>query len=130
MPDILWQNNATGERAIWLMNGTTRMSSVSLPSASTQWSLAGAADFNNDGNDDILWQNRTTGARVVWLMHGYTLMSGVSLGIVSTQWNIVASSDFSGDGRPDIVFPERKVAVFCDGDFWHGNQWRRRGFLA
>lgn len=23
-------------------------------------------------------------------------------------------------GRPDIVFPRLKVAVFVDGDFWHG----------
>jgi len=23
-------------------------------------------------------------------------------------------------GRPDIVFPRAKVAVFIDGDFWHG----------
>lgn len=28
-------------------------------------------------------------------------------------------------GRPDIVFPKHRVAVFCDGDFWHGRQWRR-----
>lgn len=21
--------------------------------------------------------------------------------------------------RPDIVFPEEKLAVFCDGDYWH-----------
>ena len=25
-------------------------------------------------------------------------------------------------GKPDIVFPTAKVAVFIDGDFWHG--WR------
>ena len=25
-------------------------------------------------------------------------------------------------GRPDFVFPKQKVAVFVDGDFWHG--WR------
>ena len=25
-------------------------------------------------------------------------------------------------GRPDIVFRDQKVAVFVDGDFWHG--WR------
>lgn len=30
-------------------------------------------------------------------------------------------------GRPDFVFPVAKVAVFCDGDFWHGNNWRIRG---
>ena len=27
-------------------------------------------------------------------------------------------------GKPDIVFPREKVAVFCDGDFWHGRNWR------
>jgi len=26
-------------------------------------------------------------------------------------------------GKPDIVFPSAKVAVFCDGDFWHGRDW-------
>jgi DNA mismatch endonuclease (patch repair protein) len=25
-------------------------------------------------------------------------------------------------GSPDIVFPRQKVAIFIDGDFWHG--WR------
>jgi len=29
-------------------------------------------------------------------------------------------------GRPDFVFVKAKVAVFCDGDFWHGNNWRIR----
>jgi DNA mismatch endonuclease (patch repair protein) len=28
-------------------------------------------------------------------------------------------------GKPDIVFPAHKVAVFCDGDFWHGRNWRK-----
>lgn len=26
-------------------------------------------------------------------------------------------------GKPDFAFPARKVAVFCDGDFWHGYNW-------
>jgi len=29
-------------------------------------------------------------------------------------------------GKPDIVFPSAKVAVFCDGDFWHGREWQSR----
>jgi len=29
-------------------------------------------------------------------------------------------------GKPDIVFPKEKVAVFCDGDFWHGRDWAKR----
>src|SRR5688572_10251123 len=31
------------------------------------------------------------------------------------------------EGRPDIAFPSRRVAVFIDGDFWHGNAWKLRG---
>ena len=27
-------------------------------------------------------------------------------------------------GKPDLVFPLEKLAVFCDGDFWHGRKWR------
>lgn len=30
------------------------------------------------------------------------------------------------DGKPDFVFIRPRVAVFCDGDFWHGNNWRLR----
>lgn len=30
-------------------------------------------------------------------------------------------------GRPDIVFTRHKLAIFIDGDFWHGNAWRVRG---
>lgn len=30
-------------------------------------------------------------------------------------------------GHPDLVFRSAKVAVFVDGDFWHGAGWRERG---
>ncbi len=30
-------------------------------------------------------------------------------------------------GKPDFVFVKIKIAVFCDGDFWHGNNWKLRG---
>jgi len=30
-------------------------------------------------------------------------------------------------GRPDLVFRREHVAVFVDGDFWHGRQWKSRG---
>ncbi len=26
-------------------------------------------------------------------------------------------------GVPDLVFSRARVAVFCDGDFWHGKDW-------
>lgn len=30
-------------------------------------------------------------------------------------------------GKPDMVFRSRKLAVFVDGEFWHGIQWQKRG---
>ena len=29
-------------------------------------------------------------------------------------------------GKPDIVFISKKVAVFCDSEFWHGYNWEER----
>lgn len=29
-------------------------------------------------------------------------------------------------GKPDIVFIRKKVAVFCDSEFWHGYDWENR----
>ncbi len=29
-------------------------------------------------------------------------------------------------GKPDIAFIGRKVAVFCDSEFWHGYNWEER----
>lgn len=32
-------------------------------------------------------------------------------------------------GKPDIVFTKYKIAIFCDGDFWHGKDfdtWKER----
>lgn len=29
-------------------------------------------------------------------------------------------------GKPDIVFVRQQIAVFCDGDFWHGRKWNLR----
>ena len=26
-------------------------------------------------------------------------------------------------GRPDIVLPKYKIAIFCDGEFFHGKDW-------
>ncbi len=30
-------------------------------------------------------------------------------------------------GKPDIAFPGYKIAIFCDGDFWHGKNFATEG---
>jgi DNA mismatch endonuclease, patch repair protein len=36
--------------------------------------------------------------------------------------------DASLPGKPDIVLPGKGLAIFIDGDFWHGHQYQARGF--
>jgi DNA mismatch endonuclease, patch repair protein len=33
-------------------------------------------------------------------------------------------------GHPDLIFPKQRLAIFVDGDFWHGRQWQLRGFRS
>lgn len=33
-------------------------------------------------------------------------------------------------GKPDVVFTKYHIAVFCDGDFWHGHNWAIRGLAS
>ncbi len=38
------------------------------------------------------------------------------------------SSDLPG--KPDIVVPSKGLAIFVDGDYWHGGQWSRRHLVS
>jgi len=33
-------------------------------------------------------------------------------------------------GKPDIILPSKRLAVFIDGDFWHGSQWNNRNLSS
>jgi DNA mismatch endonuclease (patch repair protein) len=33
-------------------------------------------------------------------------------------------------GKPDIAIKKYQLAVFIDGDFWHGNDWAKRHFSS
>ena len=35
-------------------------------------------------------------------------------------------NDKSVPGKPDICFKKKKVAIFVDGEFWHGHNWEER----
>jgi uncharacterized repeat protein (TIGR03806 family) len=102
--DLLWQNTSTGERSVWLMNGTAYQSGAGLGVVPTAWSIAGSGDFNGDGKPDILWQNSATGERVIWMMNGTNFLGGVYLAVVPTAWSIAGTGDFNGDGQTDILW--------------------------
>ena len=30
-------------------------------------------------------------------------------------------------GKPDVTYTKKRVAIFVDGDFWHGYSWKKLG---
>lgn len=46
------------------------------------------------------------------------------IGELQNRGLVFSTYDKSIIGKPDIVFCERKIAVFVDSDFWHGNPER------
>jgi hypothetical protein len=92
-PDLVWQNTTTGERSIWLMNGTNVGSYAPLPTVPTQWSIAGV---------------------LVTLATGSTISGSVD---GTTPWNRVASTFWIG--KPDnpsttVVYLFSKPVVCSD----------------
>ena len=78
----------TGEHAIWFLNHGTVASTIYLPTLSTDWHIAGAADFNGDGQADLVWENTITGERAIWFLNNGVFTSSVILGFLPTAWEI------------------------------------------
>ncbi|XHX77399.1 MAG: FG-GAP-like repeat-containing protein [Stenomitos frigidus ULC029] len=105
--DLLWRNGATGQNAVWYMNGTTLASSTYLtPVNDSNWRMQGASDFTGDGKTDIVWRNYATGQNVIWEMDGITLRSSLLLlpTVADLNWQIQGTADFTGDGKTDLLW--------------------------
>jgi glucose/arabinose dehydrogenase len=102
--DILWENTATGDRAIWYLNGTDIDSFGYLAGIPTEWTIVATADFDGDGQTDILWEDTSTGDRSIWLMNGTNILNFAYLAYVDPVWHIAAVGDFNGDGNADVIW--------------------------
>jgi hypothetical protein len=108
--DILWREYVGGVSGIWFLDGATQPSLVSiavLPTASPNWQIEGAADFNHDGTTDILWRDYISGTNGIWFMGGASSTSIASIGLLtaaSTNWRIDAIADFNQDGQLDLLW--------------------------
>jgi len=77
-PDLIWQNQVTGQVRVWLMAGTTLREIRVLPSVQdTEWRIVGPADFNRDEQVDILWQHQSNGLIALWYMNRLSVVDGV-----------------------------------------------------
>jgi hypothetical protein len=119
--DIAWRNEATGENAIWLMdgvaikpNGGRFITSV----AGTDWKVATIGDFNGDGKSDLAWRNSATGENAVWFVDttrldgqnffadGKFILSENNTPILvqDRNWVIETAGDANSDGKSDLIW--------------------------
>jgi FG-GAP-like repeat len=84
--DILWRDNL-GNTAIWLMNGSSILSTASLGNIPTSWSIVQTGDYNGDGMSDLLWRD-TSGNTAIWFMTGTTVVSTGAVGSIPTSWTV------------------------------------------
>jgi len=96
VPDVVWQDPASGTVQIWYMGGTTPgaqgsvfQSAANLTGAMTT-KLVAIADFNNDGHPDVIFQNAATGAATVYFYTGSngTTPNGTSVLSTGNPWYI------------------------------------------
>jgi hypothetical protein len=100
--DIVLQSS-DGTPQIWLMNGTSATSTVTLANPGSSWHVIAGDDFNGDGNPDILWQN-TNGTPMIWVMNGTSVVASAALTNPGASWRVIGAGDFNADGNADILF--------------------------
>ncbi|MEO6995371.1 MAG: immunoglobulin domain-containing protein [Lacunisphaera sp.] len=127
--DLVWTNTQTGERSMWLMNGSGMKAGASLGVVPVEWVVSATADFDGDGKADIFWTNRVTGDRAIWLMDGSTMRSNTFMGTVPVDWVISGTGDFDGDGKQDLVWTNTTTG---DRAMWlmNGNAVKGGGYLG
>lgn len=89
--------------AVWLLDGSTRLATASLPVVPENVYLGGTADFDGNGTADILWHHRFEGTMTIWLMTGTSITSIHNLPALPHYWLVGGVGDVTGDGKPDIV---------------------------
>ncbi len=111
-PDLIWQNQSTGQVAVWYMGGplgNVYQSWAWLAARNmTGLNLVGAADFNGDGHPDLVWQYQSTGQVAVWYMGGplgnvYQSWNWLSSGMM-TGWTVSGIVDLNSDGHSDLIW--------------------------
>lgn len=100
--DILWRR-ASGEVAVWFLDGATLIGSPTFATVGPEWTIAGVGDFNGDFKPDILWRH-TDGTVSIWLMDGTTLLESAVFTGVPLDWQIKAVGDFTGEETADILW--------------------------
>ena len=74
--------NDVGVVGIWGVNDGYLSSWSILSAVTSEWTLAGVADFNADGTDDIAWSNTSTGLTGYWQINNKELTTWTNIAVI------------------------------------------------
>jgi 6-phosphogluconolactonase (cycloisomerase 2 family) len=94
-PDLLWRHKASGENAVWFMNGSQMTSGAftaprSLPDP--DWHIHAVGDYNSDQQPDLVWRHAVSGQIAIWFMNNVAMTSGTfttPAAVEDAQWRLV-----------------------------------------
>jgi hypothetical protein len=114
--DLFWRNGATGQNAIWLMDGDRIASAQFIAGTDGNWQ-ADIGDFNGDGRSDFFWHNKATGQTAAWIMNSFTIQDGRFLPNVPPEWESFVA-EFNRDGKTDLFWRNSRTG---DNAVWTMN---------
>ncbi len=71
--------------------------------------------------------DRKTRSRIMLRIRSKNTKPELELRCILRQEGFSFSTYSKLPGTPDIVFRKNNVAVFVDGEFWHGHNWLKKG---
>jgi len=105
--DILWRSTGASPTtvAMWQMNGSSIVSSATVGTIPTSYTIVGQRDFTGGGDADLLWRD-TSGNLYMWFMSGSAMTGSATLGNVPAIWSVMGTADLNGDGIGDILWQD------------------------
>ncbi|GEM_PF-2517920 len=102
---IIWHNQVTGDTRVSFMDQNQTILNISPGNLGNPWEIAGAGDFNGDGEKDLFWRNLQSGEDRIFLLEGGAVKNDVIFNTVGDlNWSVAGIGDFNGDGKDDVLW--------------------------
>jgi hypothetical protein len=123
--DYLWQRTggvADGDIKLSVIENNSEISSVSLGTFNTVYSLVGSGDTDADGDDDLVWYRGDIGRVIVFEMENNAKIAQNWVGdFLQTSYLPVGLGDVDKDGDDDLWWIRTDLANFESVVVWWFN---------
>jgi serralysin len=111
--EIIWRDRRDGTVTISKIDSNyQQISSSSFGALGTQWQVAGASDFDNDGDEDILLRNDQNGHVYIYYMQEGAKSGSASVNVFGANWIVQGVGDFNNDNIADIALKNTTTGQF------------------